>query len=232
MERLLKKDLHPLFAKIYVLNKSWTKKIIVGLEYSDDGVNLEPGVRICGKDDQAIKINLDEWTLLKKIFTNIEQYFNGECDNLRDSECHGSTWRLRFTFAHRDRAISIQEVPKNIHQPFGLLFTPQSQQTLVMKKVSFETLNEHVVKLVDQHLEKLKFMAPGATDLIKEVCNHIEIDAALKHDAQIQVYKPWHVKSHIASFTQEKARKLQKTIEEKGYSLNSRVHLLNSHKDN
>ena len=74
----------------------------------------------------------------KYVSKYISKYFNGECGSLQDSEYHGSSWRMKFTFSHRERAISIQEMLNNTHRPFGVLLTPHFEHNIVMKKVSFE----------------------------------------------------------------------------------------------
>ena len=223
MEQVVKKNLHPIFAQIYGLNKSWTKKIIVGLEYTDgDAAKFEPVVRICDKNAQGIKIKLDEWVLFKSMFQNISKYFNGECDSLRDSEYHGSSWRMKFTFSHRERAISIQEMLNNTHRPFGVLLTPHFEHNIVMKKVSFDTLSEHVVKLIDQHLEERQQIADAVRMMVRKLCDHIKLEATVENDVQIHEYKSAHVKKYSETFTDEKAEKLLKNLQDEGYSLSSK----------
>ena len=223
MEQVVKKNLHPIFAQIYGLNKSWTKKIIVGLEYTDgDAAKFEPIVRICDKNAQGIKIKLEEWILFKSMFQNISKYFNGECDSLQDSEYHGSSWRMKFTFSYRERAISIQEMLNNTHRPCGVMLTPQFEHNIVMKKVTFDTLSEHIVKLVDQHLEELQRIADAASMMVPKVCDHIKLEASMENDAQIQEFNSIQVKKYTETFTDEKADKLQKNLQDEGYTLSSK----------
>ena len=93
-------------------------------------LNLKPAVRLCDKDSQGIKINLDEWNhfTFETLLENIDYYFNGECDNLRDSEFDGTSWRLKFTHLHMERAVSIQEFFNNTHRPFKVIMPPQYQK--------------------------------------------------------------------------------------------------------
>lgn len=223
MEQIIRKNLHPLYAKTYTLNKSRTKKISVGLEYNDDSMNLTPAIRFADKESVGIKINLDEWDKLKKMFGNIEQYLEGGCDQLRDSEYHGSSWKMKFTFSHFDRAISIQEVLNNTHRPFGVLVTPTYQQNLVFKKVTFDTLKQHVVKLVDKHLDQLKLIADATTRMVKKVVDYVALQASMQNDAQIQVFKPSHVRSYTSSFSDEAAKKLEIAMTEEGLPLSQEV---------
>ena len=99
MEQIVKKNLQPTFAKMYVLDKSRTEGISVALEYSETSPNFEPLVRICNKDGTEIKIQLDKWIQLKGLFKYIDKYFHGKRDNLRDAEYHGSSWRFKFTYS-------------------------------------------------------------------------------------------------------------------------------------
>ena len=157
------------------------------------------------------------------MLVNIEQYLDGGCDQLRDSEYHGFSWKMKLTVSHFDRAIAIQKVLKNTHRPFGVLVSPTYQQNLVFKKIIFDTLKQHVVKLVDKHLEQLKSTTEAATRMIKKVVDYVRLEASMQNDAQIQMFKPSHVRTYTNSFSDEAAKKLDIAMTKEGFPLNQEV---------
>ena len=67
MERIMKFGADPVLASIQALNKSWTQKIIVGLEYSDSSAtSFGPIVWFCGNNCNGIKVTVKEWRFLKR----------------------------------------------------------------------------------------------------------------------------------------------------------------------
>ena len=52
------------------------------------------------------------------------------------------------------------------------------------------------MKLVNQHLETLKTMAEAVTCMVQKVCDHVKMEATMKNEAQIDVFKAWHVKNY------------------------------------
>ena len=91
-----------------------------------------------------------------------------------------------------------------------------------MKKVTFDTLSEHIVKLIDQHLEDLQQIADAAGMMVRKLCDHIKLEATVENDVQIHEYKSAHVRKYSETFTDEKAEKLQKNLQDEGYSLSSK----------
>ena len=77
----------------------------------------------------------------------------------------------------------------NTHRLCGVMITPQFEHIIVMKIVILDTLSEHIVKLVDQHLEELQQISDAASMMVHEVCDHITSEASMENDAQIQEFK-------------------------------------------
>ena len=77
------------------------------------------------------------------------------------------------------------------------------------------------MKLVNQHLETLKTMAEAVTCMVQKVCDHVKMEATMKNEAQIEVFKAWHVKNYTDSFTKESAKTLKTGLTEDGFSSSS-----------
>ena len=88
-----------------------------------------------------------------------------------------------------------------------------------MKQVTFDNLNEHVVKLVYFHIEKLQSIATAATNIFPKVFDHIKMEVSMVNDARIVEYKPKHVKSYMNLFTIDIAKKLKISLKEECFSL-------------
>ena len=57
---------NPLLTTLFMLNKSWSKNVIVGLEYGDikDQIS-KPMVRLIAKDYDGIALDQKDWKALK-----------------------------------------------------------------------------------------------------------------------------------------------------------------------
>ncbi|KAL7289140.1 hypothetical protein TKK_0017084 [Trichogramma kaykai] len=81
LKEYIKKILDKFICKVFALNKSWSKKIHVGLEYEDlEDVEFIPTIRLLGSDHQGIPFNTADWNDFVNTFENIEKYFNNAPD--------------------------------------------------------------------------------------------------------------------------------------------------------
>ena len=70
------------FCTLYPLNKSFTKKVIVGLEYDETADKLDdecykPVVRLLSNDFEDVAFSCDDWEDFKPSFNDIDKYFCG-----------------------------------------------------------------------------------------------------------------------------------------------------------
>ena len=57
---------NPLLTTLFTLNKSWSKNVIVGLEYEDiEDQIFKPMVRLIAKDYDGIAFDQKDWEALK-----------------------------------------------------------------------------------------------------------------------------------------------------------------------
>ena len=94
-----------LFSSIYGLNKTYTKKVLVGLEYDDEKRIFAPKVQLVGNDFIGIGFNPVEWRSLVNTFPHIDEYFRSYSTSYTDQQIVGCSFILRFTTAHSDKAI-------------------------------------------------------------------------------------------------------------------------------
>ena len=86
------------FCILYALNKSLTKKIIVDLEYdeSDGRFSYEcykPVVRLLSNGFQGVAFLYNDWEEFKTSFDDINKYFRGLDNRLKDQKIYGNGCR-------------------------------------------------------------------------------------------------------------------------------------------
>lgn len=201
--------IQPLLLHIFSLNKSWTKKIVVGLEYGDvSDERYKPVVRLIGNNFEGISFSLSDWKKFTTTFQDIEQYFNGD-KKLEDRRYYGESWSLRFTFSHKKRAIEIVE---NFKADSDSGNSKRFCHSIVLHQVSFETLIRDVEKCIDSCLKKLATVARAASIVTREFINYIELESPMMYHAQITHYTAEHVKESTAKVDDAVFSNIQKIV--------------------
>lgn len=106
----------PISSRIFALNKSWSKKVLLGLEYEDLlAGSYTPVIRLVGSDFQGIPFTYDQWVVhslttsgFLSNFEDVEKFFKGQLDCL-DRTVDGKSWSLRYTQSYSKKAIEIIE---------------------------------------------------------------------------------------------------------------------------
>ncbi len=60
-------------------------------------LNYEPIINLIGNDYNGIQLNTTAWKELKQSFGDIDSYFRGAKNNLRDIKIVGTGWSLQFS---------------------------------------------------------------------------------------------------------------------------------------
>ena len=189
----LPRTAHPsdqVFCTLYALNKSFTKKVIVGLEYDEivdkfDDECYKPVVRLVSNDFEGVAFSYDDWEDFKNSFNDVDKYFHGLDNGLKDQKIYGNGWTLKFTTSHQDKAIEIDEDRRP-----GVGRIKRFRYSLIIKKVTFDCLQEFIAKFVDTHLKYLSSIASSVRRIICEVMEFLTNKSSLMHEAQIQLYTP------------------------------------------
>uniref|UniRef100_A0ABD2W2D7 CCHC-type domain-containing protein n=1 Tax=Trichogramma kaykai TaxID=54128 RepID=A0ABD2W2D7_9HYME len=104
----------PIGNRIFALNKSWTKTLLVGLEYENiTDKEYTPIVRILSHDFKGVSFKLREWEAFVDCFDKIDKYFKGAI-SMKDGPIDTSTgWSVQLTRSYDKRAIEIVEKPQH-----------------------------------------------------------------------------------------------------------------------
>ena len=176
------------FCTLYPLNKSFTKKVIIGLEYDETADKLDdecykPVVRLLSNDFEGVAFSCDDWEDFKTSFNDIDKYFRGLDTGLKDQKIYGNGWILKFTTSHQDKAIEIEEDRRP-----GVGRIKRFRHSLIIKKVTFDCLQEFIVKCVDTRLKYLSSIASSVRRVTCELMEFLTNKSSLMHEAQIQLY--------------------------------------------
>ena len=126
---------------VYGLNKSFTKRIFLGLELGAEGV-AEVVIRLTGNDHVGVRFTLAAWKNFETGSVHINKFFaagrnNGE---MLDQKIVGCGFNVRFTISHKDKAIEVEEdARKNIDTS-----TKKFRRSVTMKSGTFDNLKRHM----------------------------------------------------------------------------------------
>ena len=129
---------HQLLPMVYELNKSYTKKITIGLENKKIGGEFLPVVRLSADDFVGIPLTVSDWRLFEENFLIIEKFFETEDGDMLDKKIPFSHFRIRLIISFGDKAFELveEENSQTSDQPP----TKQYRRCLIFKKVTFDIL--------------------------------------------------------------------------------------------
>ena len=87
---------HQLLPMVYGLNKSYTKKIIIGLENKKIGGEFLPVIRLSAEDFVRIPLTVSDWRLFEENFPIIEKFFETEDGDMLDKKIPFSHFNIRL----------------------------------------------------------------------------------------------------------------------------------------
>lgn len=174
-----------LLASIYGLNRTFTKKILVGLEFDDEKKFFVPIVRLIGNDFVGIAFNPSDWTIFTNTFRHIDEYFSSYTSNYADHQMVGGNFSLRFTTAHNDKAVQIEELlsPAKCDASTNLAPIRKYKRSIVMKKTTFDRLKV-IVGCISVRLQYLKNIESSVEFFANELGKHYLQLLCQKQEAQ------------------------------------------------
>lgn len=184
----------PIFCSVYPLNKSFSKKLVIGLEYKNLEGEYQPVVRLCGSDYVGIPFSKEEWQNFKGTFSDVSDYFGDRKDDLFEQKIYGKSWSLRFSRNHKDKSIEVEE---DRRPSVDGVVNKRYRSSIIMKKVTFEWLNDHVYKSIDNQFEYLSRIANFVDCIVKESVILIDEFAKCRFESQIENYSHDNVKEAI-----------------------------------
>lgn len=172
----------PLLNSIYGLNKSYTKKLFVGLEF--DALSEEkfyPVVRMLASDFVGITFSIESWNQFKESFDEITKWFNKDFDiKLADTKIYGNGWSIRFMTSSGNRVIEIQEEIKATGS------IKKFRRSFAIAEVSFNNIKNYLSKCVDLKLKYLQSASAEVSGIVKKIfeCVFNKIMFDDEHNAQ------------------------------------------------
>ena len=171
-----------ILSRVYSLNKSYTKKLVIGLEYNSIiDERYTPVLRLISNDFTGITFTYDGWQDLKESFEDIVNYFCGRHSTLKDQKIYGEGWILRFTESQQEKAVELEEDRKLGSAGYGKRF----RHSILLKFDTFKSLYRYIQKWIDTQFEYSNSISRSVSVLANEVCEGIENKTTLMFASQV-----------------------------------------------
>lgn len=164
-----------LFPTIYGLNKSFSKKIYMGLELSQEGY-AELEVRLIGADFDGIRFNLLTLANFMSTFEVVSKFFAGGSNDrsMLDQKLVDSGYSIRFVISHRSKAIEIEE-----DDPQTQKSKKKYRRSVILKENTFDMLKTYTPLLIAR-VEYYKQLAAVYNSVMEEVVKQSDANATEK----------------------------------------------------
>lgn len=180
---------HQMLGRYYGLNKSYTKKLLVGLEYeSITDRTLKPVVRLVGDDNDGVSFSMDSWKKFISTFETTAQFFNEANSNLLDQAIQGDGWSLRFTTCYSSKAIVVEDTTS-----VDLVSKKKFKHCLVCKEITFRNL-ENLIPCVKRYLDLLNKISLTCSAIPERLINFLYDKITSKYDSQLLMFEMEHVR--------------------------------------
>lgn len=153
---------------IYGLNKSFSKKVYIGIEVGLDGIG-QVAVRLTGNDFAGVAFSVKGWEQLLATFPRVSKFFSTGRDHLDllDQKITGREFSVRFVICHRDKAVEIQE-EISCKNDDGPPAAKKYKQSIVMKSSTFAILQKYV-EVIGARIAELEKKLPDWNRLMREI---------------------------------------------------------------
>ncbi len=155
---------------------------MVGLESiksDSNSLNYVPIIHLVGNDYNGIRLSTTAWKEFKQSFGDIDSYFRGAKNDLRDSKIVGTGWSLRFGSSHSDKAVEIEEEEKLFNATFPVI--KKFRTSVIFKKVTFDRLYELAV-CIENKISYLESIVDSVNLMVNKICTELKLKRALIHD--------------------------------------------------
>lgn len=177
-----------LLSTLFALNKTYTKRLAIGLEYDHivDVSSYKPVVRITSRDFDGIPLTFEQWEGLKAVLNDFSNFFSDETTTLVNKKIYGDGW-IAIYRRGRMRGKSTKFIELIEYQSSGSSHVRKSHHHVKLRKDVFECL-ESAAKCVDDRFGYLNAINKYVSDVICEYYYLIVSDCELNYNAQITCF--------------------------------------------
>lgn len=157
---------------VYGLNKSFTKKIYIGLEINQEG-QAEIRIRLIGLDYSGIGFSCATWANFVSTFEMIAKYFGSGRNNreMLDQKLVGCGFSVRFIISHMEKAIEIEEDFAGKHRAAKKKY----RRSIILKESTFSIMQQYLA-IVDARIEHYKKIVESFNFVMGEVVQQSSIN--------------------------------------------------------
>ena len=177
-----------LCSSLYGLNKSFSKKAMVGIEVTTKG-ELEVVVRLIGNDYAGVRFTPNQWKHFTDSLEDIDAYFKTYDKSGVDSKIVGPGFIIRFTISFADKAIEIEELNG---QESACPPVKKYKRSVVMKQSTYEGLKS-ATRCIRAKMENCGRMIEFADVVIRELGKKIRPKFEDMEESQVLVLSGYDV---------------------------------------
>lgn len=172
---------HLITPTYYGLNKSFSKKVLIGLQKVDGNDELCPLVKILSSNDSiGICFNLNAWKDFQSTFSEISEFFQSHNHGKMDQKIVGYGFTIRFTTSHSEKSIEIEEEDENR----GVPPIKRYRKSVVMKQVTFDGLYK-IATLITLKMNELLRISSDIKKICDEVIDYVYNSISRNFESQI-----------------------------------------------
>lgn len=153
-----------LCSTVYGLNKSFSKKTMVGIEVSSKG-EMEIVIRLIGNDYAGVRFTPTQWKHFTDSVADIDNYFQTYDKSGVDSKIVGPGFVIRFTISYGDKAIEIEEIQG---QETACPPVKRYKRSIVMEQTTYDGLKS-LLRCIRAKMENCGRMMEFADIVVREL---------------------------------------------------------------
>ena len=150
---------------LYGLNRSFTKKIYMGLEIDAAG-QAEIKIRLIGADYVGVGFDCGMWQNFANTFDIVSKYFESGRKNreMLDQKLVGCGFSVRFVISHMDKAIEVEE------EVGARVAKKKHRRSVILKENTFAVLRQYRT-LINSRIEHLKSWLAASISSWARLCS-------------------------------------------------------------
>lgn len=195
---------------VYGLNKSFSKKTLVGIDVSSKG-ELEIVIRLIANDYSGIRFTPVQWKHFTDTIEEIDNYFQTYDKTGVDSKIIGPGFVIRFTISYGDKAIEIEE---NQEQESACPTIKKYKKSFVIKQATFEGLKSSL-RCIRAKMENCGRMIEFADNVVRELGKIIREKFESVEESQVIVLSTWDVRRYSDKIEQKDVERITSILQGK-----------------
>ena len=199
-----------LCSTVYGLNKSFSKKTMVGIDVTPEG-EFEVVIRLIGSDYRGIRFTPAQWKSFTDSMKDIDNYFQTYDKSAVDSKVIGLGFLIRFTISYGEKAIEIEE---NYEQESACPPMKKYKRNFVIKQTTYEGLKSSL-RCIHAKMGNCGRMMGFAKIVVQELGKIIREKLESVEESQVIVLSAFDVRRYSNKIEQKDVERITSILQGK-----------------